>query len=77
MIHELITMNGYGFYVWTAFVFTILGFLTLYTIIKLQLIKEQKKFEIKFSNLALNKIRIAKKQKIYKEILAAKSFNKI
>jgi heme exporter protein D len=32
MINELLNMNGYGLYVWSAFSFTLLSFLTLYSV---------------------------------------------
>ena len=48
MINELISMNGYGLYVWSSFSFTLIGFGLLYFIIKNQLVKEQKRFVSKF-----------------------------
>ena len=45
MINEILFMNGYGAYVWSSFIFTLIGFFILYSAIKLQLIKEQKKQE--------------------------------
>ena len=42
MIIELLEMNGYGKYVWSAFSFTILSFTCLYLIIKSQYVKEKK-----------------------------------
>ena len=77
MINEILFMNGYGAYVWSSFIFTLIGFFILYSAIKLQLIKEQKKFEIKFKNLAHEKIEIAKKQETYREILTNTSAYKI
>ena len=58
-------MDGYGIFVWSAFAFTFLNFLSLYIIIKRQLNKEQEKFDRKSlliketenSNLAEKKIR--------------------
>ena len=47
MIHEIISMNGYGVYVWSAFIFTMISFVTLYSIVKVQLVKEQTKFNAK------------------------------
>ena len=44
MINELLNMNGYGFYVWSAFSFTLVSFGTLYLITKVQYAKEQNKF---------------------------------
>ena len=62
-------MNGYGIYVWSAFAFTLLGFLSLYLIISLQLKKEQKRFEENFSSLSNEKYDVAINQEIHKEIL--------
>ena len=69
MISDLITMNGYGIYVWSSFAFTLLGFFSLYFIINLQFKKEQKRFEENFSALAEEKYNVAINQEIYKEIL--------
>ena len=51
MINELFFMNGYGIYVWSAFVFTFLSFASLYVVIRTQYIRERKKFITKFGNL--------------------------
>ena len=70
MINEIISMNGYGIYVWSAFSFTLIGFTTLYFITKLQLSKEQKKFASKFGSLNFEKARVARSQNINREILS-------
>ena len=77
MINDILFMNGYGIYVWSSFLFTISSFAILYTVVKLQMFKEQRKLEIKFSNLTSEKIELAKKQKTYREILANTSASKI
>ena len=77
MINEIILMNGYGPYVWSAFSFTLISFVTLYYVIKSQLVKEQIKFNNKFSNLIVEKTETAKAQKTYKEILSNTSIYKI
>ena len=77
MINEILLMNGYGVYVWSSFIFTLSIFGILYSVIKLQLAKEQKKFEMKFRNLASEKIEFAKKQETLREILANTSVSKI
>ena len=77
MINEILYMNGYGAYVWSSFIFTLSGFFILYSVIKLQLIKEQKKFELKFKNLSSEKVELAKKQKTYRELLPSTSISKI
>ena len=70
MINELISMNGYGSYVWSAFSFTLLSFTSLYFVTKLQLTKEQSRFASKFGSLNLEKSKAAKLQNINKEILS-------
>tara|TARA_Y100001970_G_C14121269_1_gene796437 strand:+ start:62 stop:292 length:231 start_codon:yes stop_codon:yes gene_type:complete len=69
MITDLILMNGYGIYVWSAFAFTLISFLSLYFIISLQLKKEQKRFEENFSMLSEEKFNFAINQETHKEIL--------
>ena len=69
MITNLFFMNGYGAYVWSAFAFTLIGFLSLYLIISLQLKKEQKRFEENFSMLSEEKFNFAINQETHKEIL--------
>ena len=70
MIYEIISMNGYGAYVWSAFAFTLISFASLYFVTKFQLLKEQKKFTSKFGSLGLEKAEIAKSHRINKEILS-------
>ena len=62
-------MNGYGIYVWSAFSFTCLSFASLFFIIKSQLDKETNKFSQKFYKLSPEKIKQARKQSTYKELL--------
>ena len=69
MIYEIISMNGYGIYVWSAFSFTLISFAFLFLVTKLQLLKEKRKFVNKFGSLNTTKVRVAKSQKINKEIL--------
>ena len=70
MINEIIVMNGYGAYVWSAFTFTLISFAILYFVTKLQLLKEQKRFAFKFGSLNLEKARTARSQNINREILS-------
>jgi len=70
MINEIISMNGYGSYVWSAFSFTLIGFATLYFVTKLQLLKEQKRFASKFGSLNEEKTKAARSQNINIEILS-------
>ena len=70
MINEFLTMNGYGFYVWSAFAFTLMSFTSLYVITKVQYIKEKNKFIAKFGTLNPERAAFAKSQSINKEILS-------
>ena len=71
MIKDLLHMNGYGLYVWSAFTFTFLSFFTLYLVVKIQYIKERKKFVSKYGNLDSEKAEAARSQTVIKEILSS------
>ena len=71
MINEILNMNGYGLYVWSAFSFTLMSFTTLYVITKIQYIKEKNKFVSKFGTLDSKKAKIARLQIINREILSS------
>ena len=77
MINDIISMNGYGIYVWSAFAFTLISFTALYTVIKVQLIKEKIKFDAKYLTLTSDKKKAARAQKTYKGILANNLVSKI
>ena len=77
MISEILNMNGYGLYVWSSFMFTLLSFGTLYFVTKIQLNKELRNFEAKFKNLDIDKAEIAKKQETCRGILSSTSTSKI
>ena len=70
MTNELLLMNGYGIYVWTAFAFTLLSFTYLYIVTKIQYTKEKNKFIAKFGTLNSERAAFAKSQSINKEILS-------
>ena len=70
MIKEILLMNGYGLYVWSSFAFTLLSFVSLYVVIKIQYIKEKNKFIAKFGTLNSERAAFAKSQSINKEILS-------
>ena len=77
MIYEFISMNGCGLYAWSSFIFTLVCFISLYTVIKLQLVKEQKKFKTKYFDLTKDVSETVRKQETYKEILAFTNISKI
>ena len=77
MINDIISMNGYGIYVWSAFTFTLISFAVLYTVIKVQLVKEKIKFDAKYLTLTSDKKQTVRAQETYKEILASNLASKI
>tara|TARA_Y100001970_G_C13504144_1_gene495114 strand:- start:58 stop:291 length:234 start_codon:yes stop_codon:yes gene_type:complete len=77
MILDFLYMNGYGLFVWSAFIFTMLNFAILYFIISKNFEREKTKF---FSKYALNLKNKVKHNAISRETkntlnLAAKSKN--
>ena len=77
MINDIISMNGYGIYVWSAFSFTLISFSVLYTVIKVQLVKEKIKFDAKYLTLTPEKKQAVRSKEVYKGILASNSVSKI
>ena len=70
MITNIFFMDGYGFYVWSAFAFTLLSFTGLYVITITQFNKERKKFIVKYGTLNSKRASFAKSQSIIKNILS-------
>ena len=70
MINQILFMNGYGVYVWSAFLFALLSFTSLYVVTKIQYSKEKNKFIAKFGNLNPKRASFAKSQNTIKEILS-------
>ena len=63
MINELLFMNGYAVYVLSAFSFTLLSFLGLYLVTKMQFIKEQNNLLLNLDHLLLSKLILTKSTK--------------
>ena len=59
---DLLIMNGYGVYVWSAFSFTLFNFFILYKVTIRQFDKERAKFSKKYKSLDSDKIILAHKQ---------------
>ena len=70
MVNDILYMNGYGLYVWSAFMFTFLSFAILYIIVKAQYLREKDKFIAKFGTLNSERAAFAKAQSINREILS-------
>ena len=56
MINELLFMNGYAVYVFSAFGFTLLSFLSLYLVTKFNLLKNKINLLLNLDHLTLNKL---------------------
>ena len=70
---ELFTLNGYGQYVWPAFIFTFISFATLYRITKNELQKHEKMFLSEYKKFYTVKIKSAEANKNTKEVLSGSS----
>ena len=77
MINEFFFMKGYGLYVWSAFSFTLISFAILYAVIKINLVKEKKKYISKFGLLDEEKVKIAKAQSTNRDIIVSSISSKI
>jgi len=70
---ELFILNGYGQYVWPAFIFTFISFATLYRITKNELQKHEKMFLREYKKFYAVKIKPAEANKNTKEVLSGSS----
>ena len=66
---ELLTLGGYGQFVWPAFIFTFVSCFSLYLKTKKELNKQEKLFLIEYKQVAAAKIKVAKQKKLSKEVL--------
>ena len=64
-------MNGYGLYVWSAFLFTFFACLFLFLKTKKSLEKVEKKYKYEVKKLSAEQVEILNTRKISKEILAS------
>ena len=74
MYQELFILGGYGYFVWPAFVFTLVTCFLYYMKTKKELKNQEKLFisEFKYSNVT--KTNTFKEKKVTKEALPARSF---
>ena len=66
---ELLTLDGYGHFVWPAFIFTFLCCFSLYLKTKKELNKQEKLFLIEHKKVSVAKLEFAKQKGFSKEIL--------
>ena len=75
MFFEILSMNGYGIYVWSSFITTFLICLYFYLKTKKTLKKLEKDFIKEAESLSKLELENLKKQKIAREILVSHSKN--
>ena len=69
---ELFILNGYGLYVWPAFIFAFLSCFYLYIKTKKEFLKQEKIFLNKFKELQTTRIKVTKKETA-KKVLSTNS----
>jgi len=70
---ELFILNGYGQFVWPAFIFTFLSCFLLYLKTKKKFKKQEKRFFNEFKQLQNTEVNVAKKKGSPKEIWSGSS----
>ena len=70
---ELLILDGYGQFVWPAFIFTFVSCFLLYIKTKKELKRQEKMFLIEFKQMPIIKIEVAKQKKLLKEVLSTTS----
>ena len=70
---EFLILDGYGQFVWPAFIFTIVSCFSLYLKTKKEFKKQEKIYLKEFKQLQTIKIEAGKKRETRKEVLSASS----
>jgi len=70
MIVELLSMNGYGQFVWTAFIFSFVSCLYLYLKTTIEFKKQEKIYLLEFGLIESKKIQFNKRKKSTEEALS-------
>ena len=70
---ELLILNGYGQYVWPAFVFTFVSCLILYVKTKKELRKQEKMFLNEYKEAHTSRVQTLEEKEITKEVLSGSS----
>ena len=68
---ELLTLGGYGQFVWPAFLFTFVSCFFLYLKTKKELKRQEKMFLIEFKQIPVRKTEVAKQKELLKEVLSS------
>ena len=73
MSMEFFNLDGYGQFVWPAFIFTFVSCFLLYLRTKKEFQKQEKIFSNEFKQLRTVKIKVVKSKEATKEILSGSS----
>ena len=73
MIMEIVSLGGYGQFVWPAFIFTFVSCSYLYFKTRAELKKQEKIFLNEFNQLSAEKIKTTKRNETIKEVLSGSS----
>ena len=70
---EIVSLGGYGQFVWPAFIFTFVSCSYLYFKTRAELKKQEKIFLNEFNQLSAEKIKTTKRNETIKEVLSGSS----
>ena len=70
MFIEILKMNGYGQFVWTAFIFSFVSCFYLYLKTRVELKKQEKIYLLEFGSTEIEKIKFKKRKKSTEEVLS-------
>ncbi len=67
---ELLVLDGYGTFVWPAFIFTFVSCFLLYLKTKKEFKRQEKIFLIEFRKIPVRKTEFSKEKELSKEVLS-------
>ena len=70
---ELLVLDGYGIFVWPAFIFAFVSCFLLYLKTKKEFKRQEKFFLIEFKQIPVKKTRVSKQKELSKEVLSGSS----
>ena len=67
---ELLVLDGYGIFVWPAFIFAFVSCFLLYLKTKKEFKRQEKIFLIEFKQMPVRKTEVSKQKRLSKEVLS-------
>ena len=67
---EFLVLDGYGIFVWPAFIFAFVSCFLLYLKTKKEFKRQEKMFLIEFKQIPVKKNEVSKQRKLSKEVLS-------